>query len=305
MPCDATDQPSPAALEAMAATLEASGRYRVLRRVEPCVTIAPPPGTPTRLGLLLDLETTGLDPEQDEIIELAMLPFTYGLDGTLYGVGEPFSRLRQPSRSIPPAVTSLTGLTDDMVAGHRIDPEEVARFIAPAALVVAHNARFDRRFAERFCEAFAAKPWACSLAQVDWAAEGFEGTRLGYLAMRCGLFFGGHRALHDCEATLAILARPLPNTGVTGLARLLETARQPSWRIWAVEAPFEAKDRLKARGYRWNGEATAGQPRARYTDVPEALQQAELSFLWQEVYGREVDLPRQRLTAQERFSERG
>jgi hypothetical protein len=58
-----------------------------------------------------------------------MLPFTYGLDGTVYSVGEAFSQLRRPSVPIPPAVTELTGLTDEMVAGHSIDPAEVARFI--------------------------------------------------------------------------------------------------------------------------------------------------------------------------------
>lgn len=288
----------------MAAALEASGRYRVLRRVEPCPSVAPPPGTPTRIGLLLDLETTGLDPSGDEILELAMLPFTYGLDGTLYGAGEPFTGFQQPSRPIPPAVTALTGITDSMVAGHRLDLAAVEAFARGADLIIAHNARFDRRFAERLTPVFAAKPWACSLQGVDWASEGFEGTRLGYLAMRCGLFFGGHRALHDCEATLAILARPLPNSGVTGLARLLEHARQVSWRIWAVDAPFECKEQLKARGYRWNGEAAPDRPRAWYRDVSETEHEAEFGFLCEAIYGRTVELPVRRITAYERYSER-
>jgi DNA polymerase-3 subunit epsilon len=190
-----------------------------------------------------------------------------------------------------------------MVAGQSIDPAEVVSFLEAAALIVAHNARFDRRFAERFCETFVTRPWACSMSEVNWAEEGFEGTRLGYLAMHCGLFFDGHRAVHDCEATLEILARPLPKSGVTGLARLLHNARQPTCRIWAVEAPFECKDRLKARGYRWNGDGK-GQPRAWYVDVPELLQEEELRFLRQEIYGREVTLPEQRITAYDRFSER-
>ena len=209
----------------MAALLESSGQYRVLRRIEPRLPLDTPPGVPTRLGLLLDLETTGLDPLQHEIIEIAMLPFTYGLDGTVCAVGQPFSQLRQPSQPIPPAINALTGLTDAMVAGHSIDPAEVAQSIAPAALVIAHNAGFDRRFAEACCDAFIAKPWACSLKQVDWVAKGFESSKVGYLAMKHGLFFDDHRAVHDCQATLEILARPLFRSGVTGFARLLETAR--------------------------------------------------------------------------------
>jgi DNA polymerase-3 subunit epsilon len=179
----------------------------------------------------------------------------------------------------------------------------VARFIAPAALIIAHNAGFDRRFAEAFCDAFAQKPWACSLNEVDWAAEGFEGCRLGYLAMRHGLFFTGHRAVHDCQATLEILARPLPlpRSGVTGLAQLLERARRPNWRIWAADAPFHHKDSLKARGYRWNGDAN-GHPRAWYIDVAEGMQAAECPFLCESIYGRQVAPQMRRVTAQERFS---
>ncbi|MBC9176201.1 3'-5' exonuclease [Pseudoroseomonas ludipueritiae] len=303
MPRDVIPGPNPSQLKEMAALLEASGQYRVLRRVGAHEPLEVPAGTRTRVGILLDLETTGLDPLRDEIIEMAILPFTYGLDGTVYAVGEAFSQLRQPSVPIPSAVTELTGLTDEMVAGHSIDPAEVARFIEPVALVIAHNASFDRRFSEVFCDAFVAKPWACSLQGVDWAAEGFDGGRLGYLAMKQGLFFDGHRAVHDCEATLQILERPLLRSGVTGLARLLEGARRPSWRIWAMEAPFHHKDTLKARGYRRNGDAN-GHPRAWYIDVAEDAQAAECAFLCESIYGRRVEPPMRRFTAYERFSVR-
>ncbi|ONG55834.1 DNA polymerase III subunit epsilon [Pseudoroseomonas deserti] len=300
-----TRDPADAArLEAMAEQLAASGDYRVLRRISPRAPVTPPEGVPVRQGIVLDLETTGLDPAQDEIIEFAMLPFTYGLDGTLYSVGEPFNRLRQPSKPIPPAITRLTGLTDAMVAGQVLDPAEVRRFAEPAALVIAHNAGFDRRFAERFSDIFAIKPWACSLTQVDWKAEGFEGSKLGYLAMKLGLFFEGHRAHHDCQATLEILARPLPASGIPALARLLETARRPSFRLWAEGAPFEVKDRLKARGYRWNGDNN-GQPRAWWIDLDETALEAEQAFLEAEVYGQTPRVPVKRLTALDRFSERG
>jgi DNA polymerase-3 subunit epsilon len=49
------------------------------------------------------------------------------------------------------------------------------------------------------------------MSQVDWAGEGFEGTKLSYLASQCGFFFDGHRAENDCLAGLEILARPLPS----------------------------------------------------------------------------------------------
>jgi DNA polymerase III subunit epsilon len=290
-------------LEAMAATLENSGAYRVLRRLAPRASIAPPAGLATRQGLCVDTETTGLDPARDEIIELAMVPFTYGLDGQVYAVGEPFQQLREPSKPIPPEVTAITGIDDAMVAGKRIDPVDVAHFAAPASLVVAHNAAFDRKFLERFCETFNTKPWACSMSEIDWAAEGYEGTKLAYLAGGAGFFYERHRATHDCLAAIELLARVHPRSGRTGLAQLLERARRPSFRIWAENSPFDLKDVLKARGYRWNGEGT-GSPRAWYIDVDDAAQEAEVAFLKAEIYQGEIDLLVRRIDAYDRFSDR-
>jgi DNA polymerase-3 subunit epsilon len=78
----------------MVIALEETGDYRVLRRLAPPRSSPPPDGVPTRLGLFVDVETTGLEPVHDEIIELAMAPFTYGLDGQIFGIGQHFNRLR-------------------------------------------------------------------------------------------------------------------------------------------------------------------------------------------------------------------
>jgi DNA polymerase III subunit epsilon len=288
--------------EATAAAMEASGRYRVLHRLEmQKVPSVAEPGT--RIGMFIDLETTGLDPGSDEIIEIAMIPFFYTTDGVVRGIGEPFNQLRQPTVPIPREVTALTGIDDAMVKGKAIDPEEVAQFAAPAALIVAHNAGFDRRFMERFCDAFSKKPWACSMSEIEWQAEGFEGTKLAYLAMANGFFYERHRAVHDCAAAIELLTHPLPRSCVNGLQRLLASARAPSWRIWAERAPYDIKDVLKARGYRWNGEDN-GQPRSWWIDVQDSQKEAEIAFLCQEIYHREMPVSSRRLTAYNRFSDR-
>lgn len=287
----------------MAVTLEQSGAYRVQRRLAPFAARAPPTYVQTRTGLFIDTETTGLDTARDEIIELAMIPFTYGVDGEIYDVGDVFAALREPSKPIPPEITAITGITDAMVEGRSIDPDAVAAFAAPAALVVAHNAAFDRRFAERYCDVFTTKPWACSMSEIDWAAEGYEGTKLAYLAAGAGFFYERHRAANDCLAAVALLARRHARSGRTGLAQLLERARTPSWRIWAENSPFDLKDTLKARGYRWNGEGGGG-PKAWYIDVPAEQKDAELAFLKREIYQGEIELLVRRIDAYDRFSAR-
>ncbi|WP_272872328.1 3'-5' exonuclease [Caulobacter vibrioides] len=290
-------------LEAMAAALERSGVFRVQRMLAPLAAREPPADLPTRLGLFVDTETTGLDHARDEIIELAMVPFTYGVDGEIYEVGAAFEQLRQPSKPISAEISALTGITDAMVEGRTIDPNDVAAFAAPAVLVVAHNAAFDRRFLERFCDVFTTKPWACSMTEIDWTAEGYEGTKLAYLASNAGFFYERHRATNDCLAAIELLARRHAGTGRTGLQQLLECARTPSWRIWAENSPYDFKDVLKARGYRWNREGIGG-PQAWYTDVSAEQKDAELASLRTEIYRGEIELLVRRIDAYDRFSAR-
>jgi len=289
--------------EAMAATLDATDQYRVLRRLASRSIIEPYDGSVTRLGLFVDVETTGLDPNRDEIVELAMVPFSYGVDGRIFSIHQAFEKLREPSQLLSAKITALTGITNDMVAGKVIDPADVATFANRADLVIAHNASFDRRFVERFCDVFAHKPWACSMSQIDWAEEGFEGTKLGYLAMGAGFFYDRHRAANDCLAAIELLATPLPNSRRLAMDCLLEKARRPGWRIWAENSPFELKDELKARGYRWNGDGSSG-PKAWYIDVDDSTKEQELGFLRSEIYQRDLELMVRRITAFERFSNR-
>ena len=287
----------------MAQTLAASGEYRVLRRLMPRGTVAVPPGLKEKIALFVDVETTGLDPEKDEIIELAMVPFLYGPDGQIYEVRAPFQHFNQPKLPISAEITKLTGITDQMVAGHVLDINEVAAFANDAVLVIAHNAGFDRRFFERLSESFALKPWACSQSQIDWKAEGYEGTRLPYLAAGAGFFYDKHRAANDCLAAIELLATPLPQSGASAMARLLDRARMPTWRIWAENSPFDLKDILKARGYRWNGDGTPF-PKAWYIDVEDATKESEIAFLKKDIYQRDVELLIRRVDAYNRFSER-
>lgn len=288
-------------VRAMIAALEVGGDYRVLRRHRPPQPLSSPP-VGTRRAIFADVETTGLDPDTDEIIELALVPFFYTPDGRVVGVGEPFSALRQPARPIPVEVTRLTGIDDAAVAGRVINPAEVAAFVG-SSLVVAHNAAFDRRFLERFCASFSENPWACSMCEVRWGDEGFESSKLAYLAMSSGFFYDGHRAVHDCHASIELLARPLPSTGNSALSVLLASARTATLRCWAENSPFEAKDLLKRRGYRWNGDNN-GQPRAWWTDVTQADLQAERAFLLSEVYRRDFELRTAAIDAYNRYSDR-
>jgi DNA polymerase-3 subunit epsilon len=289
--------------EAMVAALEATGRYRVLRKLEPSSRPAPADGEAYRSALFVDVETTGLDPVRDEIIELAMVRFSYDAEGHIFSIEDVYHGLQEPSVPITDEITKLTGIDASMVAGQRIDKEAVARLVEESDLILAHNAGFDRKFLERFCDAFTHKPWGCTQSQIDWKSEGFEGTRLAYLAAGAGFFYDRHRALNDCHAAVALLTQALPQSGRNAFTCLLEQARRKDVRLFATQAPFDMKDRLRARGYRWNGEGI-GASRAWFIDVPEDQLDAETGWLETEIYGRPADLHRLRIDAFNRFSAR-
>jgi DNA polymerase-3 subunit epsilon len=74
-------------------------------------------------------------------------------------------------------------------------------------------------------------------------------------------------------------------------------------RIWAEQSPFELKDELKKRGYRWNDGAD-GRPRSWYIDVEAARHAREIEFFRTTVYLRDVQPRVLAMSAINRFSNR-
>jgi DNA polymerase-3 subunit epsilon len=234
-------------------SLVESGDYRVTSRLGPRDEYHPPDNLPKLVAAVVDVETTGTNPDRDRIIELGICLFEYERQsGRIYKIVGSWECLEDPGFSIPAEITKITGITDEMVAGHHIDDRAVNDLLDRVVLVIAHNANFDRRFLEKRLPVFAAKHWACSRADIDWKGEGVRSSALEFIAYSLGFFHDQHRAASDSRATVHALAQRLPGTGRLALQALLESARQPTWRLWARDAVIEKKDVLKARGYSWS-----------------------------------------------------
>jgi DNA polymerase III epsilon subunit-like protein len=146
-------------------------------------------------------------PQQCCIIELGICLFEYDRqNGRIYRVLDSWEWLEDPGLSIPPEITNITGITDEMVGGHRIDDRAVNDLLGRVVLVIAHNADFDRRFLEKRLPAFATKHWACRRFDIDWKAEGIRSSALEFVAYSLGFFHDGHRAASDCRATLHVIS---------------------------------------------------------------------------------------------------
>ena len=270
----------------MADQLSAHPDFKVKRRLVPILDFGPGTGGPTQRVLILDTETTGLDWRAESIIELAMLAVDVDLQtGKPVGEVEVYEDFEDPGRPIPPEIVKLTGITSQDVKGQKLNEAKIKDMVERADLIVAHNAGFDRPFVENRLEVFEHKAWACSFQGINWKAQGMGSAKLEFLCSELGWFYDAHRAQVDCHALLRVLSSPLQSDNSegssTGLQQLFKAAENARTVVKAFGSPFETKDKLKARGYRWDAEA-----RVWFTSVKsaEALD-AEAEWLKSEVYG--------------------
>lgn len=223
--------------------------------------------------IILDSETTGLDCENDEMIELGLLGITYSPSkeqiSTIYGCASFFE---QPSIPIPEVITKITGIKDADVLGHRFNDTQVESIFQNCSLVIAHNAKFDRGFFDKRFPQLSNLRWACSIKEVDWCSYNLEGNKLLVLLFQLGYFYEAHRADIDCIATLRLfqdVQRALPE--------LIASSKKTSVKIKCHTAPYHVKDTLKERGYIWDD----SNPNAKhwYTTVDQKDLGEEVSWL--------------------------
>ena len=146
-----------------------------------------------------DLETTGLYAITDKITEIGAVKIKDGV------IVDNFSTFVNPERPIPPNVTSLTGITDSMVAGAPSQSEAVRAFLdfCDGAVLVAHNAPFDTGFIRRACENMGEEYDCTSVDTVAIARAvlpDITNVKLDTLAKHFRLGkFNHHRAVDDAE----------------------------------------------------------------------------------------------------------
>ena len=288
--------------EALAQELERHPDYRVLRRLVPSLGFDRAAQGDVLNLLVLDTETTGLDASKDKIIELALLRVQVdSLTGLPVGAVQVYDGLQDPGMPISREVQEITGITDAMVRGQHLDEARVAEMLRGVDLVIAHNAGFDRPFCEARLPAFAALRWGCSLADVDWRSAGYGSAKLEQLALANGWFYDAHRAEVDCHALLAVLGVQLKGAVPNAMLAILSASASPSYRLQANGAPFDAKDLLKARGYRWNAEQKVWHTLL----ANSSALQAEFEWLKAHVYGgRSARVQVEKLDALTKYSTR-
>ncbi|MCW8399320.1 3'-5' exonuclease [Legionella sp. PATHC038] len=279
--------------------------YQVLKRVpmelkETCAG----PSSKVFMTTIIDLETMGMDATQHEIIEIGMLSFSFSNEDGILAVKYTYNELSDPCKPIPSEITKITGITDEDVKGKVIDWGFVSRILNESHLIICHNSQFDRNFLELQTPEDVQKkiislPFACTIKDIQWKERKYESSKLDYLNWKLGYFYDGHRAINDCWATLNLL---LHETGA--FDELKANVRKKQTLICAENAPFDKKDLLKSRHYRWS-DGTAKLPKSWWTIVDNDALDDEKAWLDTEIFGRDgksSSLPQSEITARNRYS---
>ena len=151
--------------------------------------------------VVFDLETTGISPKTDEVVEISAVKVEHGK------VTDEFSTLVNPKQRIPYGASRVNGITDDMVAEAPFFEQVLQEFLEfiEGFVLVGHNiARFDMNFlyrdVEKYFERSLPNDYIDTLQMARRELPNLEHHRLTDLAEYYGISAeGAHRALNDCR----------------------------------------------------------------------------------------------------------
>lgn len=193
--------------------------------------------------LIVDCETTGLDPEKDTAIEVGAILYDLRAATVLASFSSLIRASANPVENInriPPA--ALLEAPEPATVWAR-----VGALAEQADVILAHNADFDRSFCPPALPTL--RPWVCSKSDLQWPKQTRPEPSLVALALEHDLGVAvAHRALADCD----LLARLLTRSHELGadLQALLARGLRPKGEFVA-QVSYDERDKAKAAGFRW------------------------------------------------------
>lgn len=195
--------------------------------------------------LIIDTETTGLDPEKDHCIEVAAIRYSL-LSECMIGTMSTLINSVESNQA-----RSVNRIPDSAVVAGEV-PEAAWSSLAHIGkgcdAVLAHNADFDRSFIP--ASTLSDVPWICTMDGVPWPLQTKPGASLVVLALEHGLgVVDPHRALNDCLLLARLLTR-CADLGID-LNMLLAPGLRPRALFQAVVS-YDDKEKAREAGFRWD-----------------------------------------------------
>ena len=198
--------------------------------------------------LIIDLETSGTDPDADHVVEVGAVLFSTSL-------AVPLACKSALVLSGANAAELVNGIPAASLTGPWcIAPEQIRPMIAGLAklapeppIYVAHNAAFDRSFLPGV-----GAEWICTYGDATWPRMPGETGSLVNIALAYGLGVSrAHRAIEDCLLLAALLGRVHEVEG--GLEQWMFRALEPKRELIACVS-YDDRELAKHAGFRWDGE---------------------------------------------------
>jgi DNA polymerase III epsilon subunit family exonuclease len=159
--------------------------------------------------VIVDTETTGLEPRLDALVEVAAVKM---LNGEII---DEWDTLVNPGVFIPQETTDITGITTEMVKDapwFKDVADDYLKFLGDDSVFVAHNAEFDRAFLNihlgRLEKPVMANPYLCTFRLAKQVHPNLKKYGLGELASIFDIELNNaHRAIHDARATAYLFSK--------------------------------------------------------------------------------------------------
>lgn len=194
--------------------------------------------------LILDTETTGLDPQRDQVIEVGAILFSVPQRSVLSQVSfllpAPVNPA-EPLNGIAPAATTAPQPWRQSLA-------LLQELATSAQLAVAHNAAFDRPWFGAGELPELTLPWLCSMEDINWPAERQLRARPSVrdLALAYGVpVWAAHRALTDCIYLAQVFER------CNDLEHLIAQGLEPR-HLFRAKVSYDERHLAREAGFRWN-----------------------------------------------------
>ncbi|KHC90409.1 DNA polymerase III PolC [Thermotoga sp. Mc24] len=188
--------------------------------------------------VVLDFETTGLDPQVDEIIEIGAVKIQGGQ------IVDEYHTLIKPSREISRRSSEITGITQEMLENKRSIEEVLPEFLGflENSIIVAHNANFDYRFLRLWIKKVMGLNWERPYIDTLALAKSLLKLRsysLDSVVEKLGLGpFRHHRALDDARVTAQVFLRFVEMMKKIGITKLSEMEKLKDTIDYTALKPF-------------------------------------------------------------------